>query len=1343
MDKSNQHSSVMTRIKRQSLAKSLIVWFLLLSLLPLLIVAGLGYQQAQKSLKQAAADELIESSDLSIRFIKNWFDYRSMDISSEAEDENSQKLLQKLIEGHQASGKPLTEYIKSFDWVRRVDSLQDEFISVTRHYDYIYDMFLIDTQGNILFTVVKESDLGTNLNHGAYAHTRFSQSFKHTLETGQISFSDLERYEPSNNILAGFLTAPIVDHLGDKIGVMAIQLRMDRILKVVNTNINKQNESSITHYLVGEDGLLRSTLKPKENSNDDVLVKKINTKQFNLWSSNHGLDESQTMEQINESAFTYNGPKGKKVIGVHQSIKIFGINWILISEMNEDETLASTHWLAKVTFFLLLVTFGVVAMLAVYLSRRITQPIIELSETALKVASGEKDQQVNITTNDEIGQLSEAFNHMLTVRKKHEQALEQRSREAQQALSELAEQKFALDQHSIVAITDLGGTITYANDRFAQISGYSVEELLGQNHRILNSGTHDKSFWQTMYQKVSKGDVWNNEVCNKTKQGEIYWVDTTIVPIKDSSGVVQNYIAIRTDITQRKKDEAALLDAKEAAEMAVRAKSEFLASMSHEIRTPMNGVLGMLGLVLNSDLNEEQRHRIGLAQGSANALLTLINDILDFSKVDAGKLELEILDFDLRSMLGEFAETMSFHANDKGLEVILDMTAIEHSMVRSDPGRIRQIITNLVGNAIKFTEQGEVIIKVALTHEQASKNDKALRLTASVEDTGIGIPEDKIALLFDSFSQVDASTTRKYGGTGLGLAIAKKLSELMGGSIKVSSEEGKGSCFEFNVLVEQSQESELVVPKVDMKSLRLLVVDDNATNREVLRGQLEHWGAAVEEADSGDAALKLCTSLVEQKEKPFFDIAFLDMQMPEMDGAELSQHLKADSRFEQMKLVMMTSMSNRGDAKYFAELGFSAYFPKPATTSDLFDALSVVAGGGEVLQQAEPLVTHHYLQTLSYNEKVSPGGWPHNTRILLVEDNRVNQMVAKGILKDLDLELDIAANGIEALDSLKVAPDDAPYTLVLMDCQMPEMDGYETSQNIRAGNAGERYRQIPIIAMTANAMQGDREKCIDAGMNDYLSKPINSERIHAKLTEWIKGDVLENTQTSAVSKESSADKEKAADRDEKTTAEENTIVWDKSSALKRVKGKVKRLLPLIELFLEDMPAQINELEKAIMSFEVEEVRLTAHTIKGVAANLSALRLQGIAAHLERKAKKGSLDFASQTYGQLVLAYEQLKQQLIQFQTELESPKTEQSISNEKLKELLQGLGIKLQQGEYIDVQELEPLKGYCEDKTIKTNLEQFQGQVAQFDLNGASESLHSIMSQLSHKSDDKSENKVG
>ncbi|WDE01099.1 response regulator [Thalassomonas actiniarum] len=683
----------------------------------------------------------------------------------------------------------------------------------------------------------------------------------------------------------------------------------------------------------------------------------------------------------------------------------------------------------------------------------------------------------------------------------------QAERQLRQALLDLKEQKFILDQHAIVAVTDLDGNISYVNEKFVEISGYTSDELLGKNHRLLASDQHDQAFWQQMYRTVNAGEVWHNEVCNRAKDGHLYWVEATIATFSSDTGNPRAYVAIHTDISERKRYEAELEQARLQAETANRAKSDFLASMSHEIRTPMNGVLGMLGLLANSPLTTEQQHRVTVAENSAKALLSLINDILDFSKIEAGKIELEELDFDLRHLLEEIALSMAFRADEKSLELLLDVTDIDYSMVIGDQSRLRQIVINLLSNAIKFTHEGEVVITASL--EQSG--GETLKFICSVRDTGDGIAEDAIAILFDSFTQADVSTTRKYGGTGLGLTICKRLCQQMSGDIRVTSELGKGSCFTFDVLLKPSARSVKVMPKVDISRLNILIVDDNATNREIYRHQLEHWGASVVEAQSGDAALALCR----QHQEHLFDIALIDLHMPEMDGKSLAKAIRQQSRFDGMKMILMTSMPESNDHQALYEMGFSGFFSKPVATADLFDALSVVTAEAEISPEHARIVTRAYLDTFGRDHlSAQPLPlWPADTRILLVEDNQVNQLVVQGLLQELSLDCDFAGNGFEAIAGLRESPQDAAYTLIFMDCQMPELDGYETTRRIRRGKAGERYLKVPVIAMTANAMKGDREKCLNAGMDDYLTKPLAREAIVQALCRWLS---VENREDNAL-----------------------------------------------------------------------------------------------------------------------------------------------------------------------------------------------------------------------------------
>jgi len=490
-------------------------------------------------------------------------------------------------------------------------------------------------------------------------------------------------------------------------------------------------------------------------------------------------------------------------------------------------------------------------------------------------------------------------------------------------------------------------------------------------------------------------------------------------------------------------------------------------------------VLGMTGLLLDSALTPEQRDYAETVQASGDGLLQIINDILDFSKIEAGGLELESIDFDLRTTLEDVSDMLAQKVHQKGLDVACLVHPDVPTWMQGDPGRLRQILLNLVSNAVKFTEKGEVVVRVSLDEE----NDTHATVQFAVTDTGIGIPADHLNRLFKSFSQADASTTRKYGGTGLGLAISKRLCEMMDGEMGVESEDGKGSTFWFTAVLEkqpQRQEALQVLP-ADILGKRILVVDDNATNRELLSAYLESWGCQFHAASGAQEALCMLRQAVDTG-KPF-DLVILDHMMPEMDGEALGRAIKTDPALKETVLVMLTSWGRRGDAARMKEIGFSAYLTKPVKHSQLFDCLVTVLGeepGRAKEDKKPPLVTRHSLAEAK-----------RRVRILLVEDNIVNQKLATRLLEKMGYRSDAVGNGREAVEALEMAP----YDVVLMDVQMPEMDGYEATRLIRDPQSKVRNHHVPIIAMTANAMKGDRERCLGAGMDDYISKPIQPQKL--------------------------------------------------------------------------------------------------------------------------------------------------------------------------------------------------------------------------------------------------------
>jgi two-component system sensor histidine kinase/response regulator len=639
--------------------------------------------------------------------------------------------------------------------------------------------------------------------------------------------------------------------------------------------------------------------------------------------------------------------------------------------------------------------------------------------------------------------------------------------------------------------TTRDGQYLNVNPALAKMYGYdSKEDLMHgltkiENQLYVDCTRRDAFITEMREHSVVRG--FESEIFRK--DGSKMWISENARAVADASGELLYYEGMVEDITERKRLENELKTAMRAAEAANRMKSEFLANMSHEIRTPMNGVMGMTDLLLMSALTPEQRGFANTVRVSGESLLIVINDILDFSKIEAGKLDLEIIDFDLREAIDNIMDLFAAQAHSKGLELAAYIPPDVPTNLRGDPGRVRQIVNNLVGNAVKFTNQGEVVVKVSLL----SGSDKQVSLRFEVRDTGIGIELDGQKRLFEAFSQADSSTTRKYGGTGLGLAISKRLVELMSGDIGVHSVPGQGSTFWFTAQFGLPQNVVKPGNSKDLRGLHVLIVDDNATNREILTHYCHLWKLRSECAASGEEALRLLRFTA--TDDPF-ELAILDMQMPKMDGLMLARAIKEDPLTKNVQLMMLTSLGNHLDAVELKEAGIETCVLKPVQQARLLERLTEVLSGS-MSKWAETVKASGKLPRM-------PVASRPQVNILVAEDNRINQMVALGLLQKLGYAADLACNGVEVLVAMKKTP----YDIIFMDCQMPELDGYETTRRIRA----EQRVHVPrIIAMTANAIRGEEERCLDAGMDDYLSKPVRIDDLRTTLERWLPASARQST----------------------------------------------------------------------------------------------------------------------------------------------------------------------------------------------------------------------------------------
>lgn len=867
----------------------------------------------------------------------------------------------------------------------------------------------------------------------------------------------------------------------------------------------------------------------------------------------------------------------------------------------------------EVVVIVICASFITAYLLASRLQRSISEPILDLARVAF-ARSIQKDLAIRATkkSDDEVGSLVDRFNDMLdqiaaresALQKAHDELevrVEDRTRELQKEVAERRATEKALEERTafldsliknapvgIIAI-DNEEAVQMCNPAFEKLFRYRQKEICGRKlYELLSAASTDPEV-HINRRRLVQGQFTHVVTRRKRSDGSLVDVEAYSVPLV-IEGRVTGAVLLYQDITERTRAEQALLRAKEAAEAANRSKSEFLANMSHEIRTPMNGIIGMTELALDTKLDTEQREYLTMVKSSADSLLALINDILDFSKIEAGKFEIEQIDFPFEQTLGETVKVLGMRASQKGLELGWRIAPGIPERLKGDPNRLRQVLVNLIGNAVKFTERGEIVVEV----DQESQDGTGLVLHFRVRDTGIGIAKEKQSVIFDAFTQADTSASRKYGGTGLGLTITTRLVNLMGGRVWVDSELGQGSTFHFTIrfrFADGSAPDDPANGQEILKNVSVLVVDDNESNRIRLSEMLQRWGMQPKVADSAESALDSLG--LARGENRQFRLLITDMQMPGMHGLELANRVLQNPDLRTTPVILLSSSVAPDEGSRARTLGVAAYLTKPVHPAELRDA---------VIAALAPKVENRERSAKEHRPESRKGA---GMNLLLTEDNPVNRKLAMALLEKHGFRYHVEENGREALAILEHETVD----LVLMDLQMPVMDGFEA---IRAIRDKERRQggHLPIIALTAHAMQGDRERCLEAGADDYVSKPIRTADLFAAIERA--------TKTGAAA-------ESGPMSEEKNMSE----VVDAAAALERVEGDRELLEELVRLFIDGGPAAIQEMRQALSGRDAHVLERLAHTMKGSSASLGANRISEAALVLEMRSRSGALENASE------------------------------------------------------------------------------------------------------------------